>query len=551
MGLLDGKVVLVTGAGGGIGRAHALACAREGACVVVNDLGGARDGTGGGGTMADGVVAEIRALGGDAVANHDSVTDEAGCARMVDAARERWGRLDGVVNNAGILRDRTFSKMSRDDWEAVLAVHLGGTRNVCAAALDALSANGGAIVNTSSVSGLVGNFGQSNYAAAKAGIYGLSRVLALELRRKGVRVNCIAPVAKTRMTEELELVPDDLRPEHVAPVVVYLLSDLARDVTGKVFGVAGQRIHVYEVHVNAGVDKPGPEPWTAAEIHDRLADIERFEGVQRSLVGKRYDGGAHVLDREAFRAYADATDDANPAYRGADGVAPPMFHVRPLIGLLEKMAGDTELGLDRLRLVHGEHAMRFARPLRHGDVLKLSSTLTGLEDKPSGRVATFSITGTVGGEVAFGGTTTFFVRAKAKGGGGAKKPAEPARAPPPPTWTAEQVVALDQAVRYAEASGDRNPIHLDDAVARKAGLPGVILHGLCTMAFAARDVVDRACGGDPGRLASLSVRWAKPVFPGQRLVLQAWDAGDGTLALATVDEKGEPVVVNARAEVRP
>ena len=153
MGILDGKVVLVTGAGGGIGRCHALACAAHGAHVVVNDLGGARDGTGAGTNMADEVVAEIIKLGGQAVANYDSVTDAEGCGRMVSAALDAWGRLDAVVNNAGILRDKTFSKMTDDQWNLVLDVHLNGTKNVAKAALDALKVNGGAIINTASYSG--------------------------------------------------------------------------------------------------------------------------------------------------------------------------------------------------------------------------------------------------------------------------------------------------------------------------------------------------------------------------------------------------------------
>jgi acyl dehydratase len=269
-----------------------------------------------------------------------------------------------------------------------------------------------------------------------------------------------------------------------------------------------------------------------------------------ALEGKRWDGGTHRIEARDFRAYAAATDDANAACEGPDAVAPPMFHVRPLIGLLEAMANDPELGLDVLRLVHGEHAMAFLRPLRDGDELALAGVLTKLEDKPSGRVATFSITGTVGGEPALDGTTVFFVRAPVRDAG-AKKPAAPAPEPPPPTFTAEARVAPDQAARYAEASGDRNPIHLDDAVAKRAGLPGVILHGLCTMAFAARAIVDGACGGDPRRLASIGVRWARPVLPGQTVITKVWDQGGGRLSFVCENEAGQPVVTNGKAEVRP
>ena len=179
---LRGKVVLVTGAGNGIGREHALAFAREGTRVVVNDLGGGRDGSGADGGPAQRVVDEIVALGGEALANTDSVSVAEGCQRMVDAALDRWGRLDVVVNNAGILRDKSFVKMTEAEWDLVIDVHLKGSYNVCKAAIPALSRQGGSIINTTSVSGMIGNYGQSNYAAAKAGIYGLTRVLAMELK---------------------------------------------------------------------------------------------------------------------------------------------------------------------------------------------------------------------------------------------------------------------------------------------------------------------------------------------------------------------------------
>lgn len=273
----SGRVVLVTGAGNGIGRAHALAFAAEGARVVVNDLGGGRDGSGADTGPAAAVAAEIVARGGDAVYNTDSVTDSAGCERMVAAALDRWGRLDVVVNNAGILRDKSFVKMTEAEWDLVIAVHLKGSYNVCKAAIPALSKQGGAIVNTTSVSGMIGNYGQSNYAAAKAGIYGLTRVLAMELKKANITVNAIAPIAKTRMTEDIERVSGELTPGHISPVVVFLASEAAKNITGAIVGVAGQRLHLYEVRVNEGVEKAGHEPWTLAEIARDWAKITAFD----------------------------------------------------------------------------------------------------------------------------------------------------------------------------------------------------------------------------------------------------------------------------------
>ena len=199
MGLLDGRVILITGAGNGIGRCHALSAAAEGANIVVNDLGGSRHGEGNDDAAAAKVVAEIKAAGGNAIANFDSVTDAEGTDRMVAQAMEKWGRLDAIVNNAGILRDVTFKKMEDAQWNIVLDVHLNGTKNVCKSALPALTETAAthghaAIINTTSYSGMIGNFGQSNYAAAKAGIYGLTRVLSMELRKAGVSVNAIAAI---------------------------------------------------------------------------------------------------------------------------------------------------------------------------------------------------------------------------------------------------------------------------------------------------------------------------------------------------------------------
>lgn len=272
------------------------------------------------------------------------------------------------------------------------------------------------------------------------------------------------------------------------------------------------------------------------------------------LIGKAYDGGTHLIEREAFEAYALATDDPNPAYRGENAVAPPMFHVRPMWPLLEQLASDPELELDRLRLVHGEHAMVFHRPLRPGDPLKLEAMLASLVDKPSGRVVIFELRGKVGDEPALLGSTTFFIRAASRPEGGKAEGSKAAKAPEPdpgpPTFVRSQQTTLEMPRRYAEASGDHNPIHLDEAVARQAGLPGTILHGLCTMALAQRDLIETVCGGDPRRLRSLAVRWAKPVLPGETLRLEIWQKDD-EIAFVTRNEKGEAVITNGRATVLP
>jgi NAD(P)-dependent dehydrogenase (short-subunit alcohol dehydrogenase family) len=271
MGLLDGKVVIITGAGGGIGRAHARLMAREGAKIVVNDLGGARDGSPGEGSAADRVVEEIRSAGGTAIANHETVATAEGATALVKAAVSAFGQVDVLVNNAGILRDKSFLKMDEEMWDAVVAVHLKGTflcAQVFAKQLVA-QGNGGRIVNTTSVSGMLGNFGQANYSSAKAGIYGLTRTMSIELQKHRITVNAIAPIAKTRMTEDLPMFQgvDTLTAEHIAPAALFLGSDLCGDRTGHVLAIAGARVYAFKVVETTGRFKEADNGvWTAREI---------------------------------------------------------------------------------------------------------------------------------------------------------------------------------------------------------------------------------------------------------------------------------------------
>jgi len=280
MGRLKGKVAAITGAGGGIGRAHALLFAAEGARVVVNDLGKARDGSGDSSTMAEQVVAEIRAAGGEAVASFDDVSERAGAEGVVKLAVEHFGALDIMLSNAGILRDKTLLKMTDAMWDAVIAVHLRGTYLCTQAALAHMRqrGEGGRIITTSSVSGLLGNFGQANYAAAKAGIYGFTRTAAMEAERYGVTVNSLAPVALTRMTEDLPMMtamPDAdrmLAPEHVAAAALFLASDEAAHISGEVLGVEGPRVFVYRMQ-KTEPRTPSGDAWSVDELAARWPEI--------------------------------------------------------------------------------------------------------------------------------------------------------------------------------------------------------------------------------------------------------------------------------------
>ena len=248
MGCLEGKSVVVTGAGRGIGRDIALLAAAEGALAVVNDVGASVEGEGSDVGPAQSVVNEIESAGGRATANTDSVADAAGAERIVGAAIAAFGQIDGVVNNAGILRDRIFHKMTQEDWKAVIDVHLMGSFNVARAAAEHFKRQAsGSYVHFTSMSGLVGNLGQANYSAAKMGVVGLSKSIALDMERFGVRSNCVCPFAWSRMIGNIRVDSDEQKErvdrlksmgsEKIAPMVVFLLSGLAREVTGQVFAV--------------------------------------------------------------------------------------------------------------------------------------------------------------------------------------------------------------------------------------------------------------------------------------------------------------------------
>ncbi|HJN72895.1 MAG TPA: SDR family NAD(P)-dependent oxidoreductase [Myxococcota bacterium] len=671
MGLLDGRVAVITGAGGGLGRAYALLFAAEGARVVVNDLGGDRHGSGTDSSAADRVVDEIRAAGGEAVADHHSVVGEG--AEIIATALHEYRTLDILVNNAGILRDKSLVKMTEAMWDAVIAVHLRGTFECTQAAAKVMrELRYGRVLNTSSLSGLIGNFGQSNYGAAKAGVAGFTRVVAKELASRGITVNAIAPMAKTRMTEELDMVPSSIRPEHIAPVALWLCSDLASEVTGRVFGAHGAQVFEYRMVPTRGVTTEGT--WTARELASRLSEIEALDGlevpeepiettrrpseaaraifekmpaafvperaegfsavihfaigsdvvhtltigdgvcsgaegavgepdctltydseqvfldtssgkldrqkafieglvraddlqilmrfaqvldprrargeriragVNRDCIGRRVEAD-HRFTREEMIAYAEATSDPNPGIRSGER-APPLVSVLPLIRLAGMIVLDPELGADVLRLVHGEQDLRFHAPVPSGVPLKVDGVLAQVETKDSGELLRIEQT-LVGPEgLLVSAVTSFFIRAATRSGAKRTRPPERVDAP---AFSRTVDVAADQSLRYAAASGDQNPIHTDDATARAAGHPGMILHGLCTMAFAGQAVVEEHLGGDVSRLRRLKVRFDAPVLPGQRLTTRGW-SGDGGVEFTVTNEGGQSVITKGIAEVEP
>ncbi|MGB2800100.1 MAG: SDR family oxidoreductase [Dehalococcoidia bacterium] len=310
--LLEGKVAIVTGAGRGLGRGEALLLAKEGAKVVVNDLGGGFDGAGAAAGPADEVVAEIKSFGGEAVANYESVTDFKAAKKIIECAIEKFGKLNILVNNAGILRDRMFFNMEEEEWDSVLSVHLKGTfncsRHACAYWREEHKAervHEGKIINTTSDAGLLGNVGQTNYGAAKAGIAALTNILAREMGRYGISCNVIVPVARTRLTTDatpsmkafMEKTPppgefDMLDPENMAPLVVYLASDNAKDINGQVFRLVGNKVWLLGGWHT--IDMQGKEEkarWTPEELDKVIKEMVRKAPPQEDMTGPFREAG--------------------------------------------------------------------------------------------------------------------------------------------------------------------------------------------------------------------------------------------------------------------
>ena len=688
MSIFDGKVALVTGAGGGLGREYALALAAEGARVVVNDLGTTRHGEGEQSKAADTVVAEIKDAGGEAVANYDSVADAAGAEAMVDAAYDEFGQLDIVINNAGILRDKTLVKMEEDMWDAVMAVHLKGTFLVSRHAVRRMVKVGseGRIINTSSYAGLKGNFGQTNYGAAKAGIAGFTRSLALEGQRYGITTNAIAPVAKTRMTEDIDMVPDEYGAGDVVPLVLWLASDASADVTGRVFGAHGHHYFEYAMETTPGVD-PGKR-WEIAQVGEQFKEItakassasgeggdevqqlfsllpevfdadraknwaatiafevegtgtfgvtaadgkatfidgapdgpdgtvtfdsaqtildlaagkmspekafmggkisadnmgllmkfgeyfdleaagkmaagdadgndaeeagddDRGPGPNPAALGNKFKPAARFVEPKDMVAYAEAVDDENPRYVGGDPeVGAPLLAVKPMFEGLEAAIADKTLDADLMQLVHGEQEMIFHDVLRPWDLVTPRAEISSIVEKSSGWLVDVHQRLMRDGELVAEATSGLFIKnpaAKKKDG---KKSDAGSTDRGEPVYTETQLVADDQPRRYAEASGDMNPIHLDQNVAKAAGLPDVILHGLCTMAFAARALVDGVLDGEVEKLGRMKVRFARPVLPGDKLEVRIWEGDDADFEFEMVDEEGNAVLSPGEADRR-
>ncbi len=598
----DGKVVVITGAGNGLGRSHALELARRGAKVVVNDLGGSHTGDGKSSSAADKVVEEIKAAGGQAVANYDSVEDG---DKIVKTAIDAFGRLDVLVNNAGILRDVSFAKMTDQDWDLIYRVHVRGAFKCSHAAWPVMREQKyGRIVFTASAAGIYGNFGQVNYAMAKLGLLGMSNALAIEGQKSNIIVNTIAPIAGSRMTETV-LPPNlvaALKPEYVTALVVKLCHESHEDAgglyevgggfysrlrwertRGKVFRL-GRPVSAEDVaaswkdvtawdeathptHIAGSLDpiiknvEAGP-----SRGGNQFIDVDAALGYQFPEMQSRYDERDLAMYALGIGAAENPLDDKELSLvyemhgQGMRGF--PTYGVIPAVNCILQMgkegktAPGMSYGLDRI--LHGEQYLEVYGPLPLKAKLKHAARIKEIWDKGSdggkkgGAVVVTAIDSfDESGERLFRNETSTFVRG-AGGWGGDRGPDAPVNVPPDraPDAVVEQKVGQNQALLY-RLSGDWNPLHADPSFAKAFGYERPILHGLCTFGYAARHVLSRfAPSGDVRYFRSIKVRFVEPVVPGETLVTEMWRESDQRILFrVSSKERGKVVVSNAAIEL--
>ena len=592
----DGKVVIITGAGNGLGRSHALLFGSRGAKVVVNDLGGTAHGDGKSSAAADKVVEEIKALGGQAVANYDSVEDG---DKIVATALDKFGGVDIVVNNAGILRDVSFQKMTDQDWDLIYRVHVKGAYKVTKAAWDHMRDKGyGRIVFTASAAGIYGNFGQVNYAMAKLGVVGMTNALAIEGKKKNVIVNCIAPIAGSRMTETVlpkDLI-DALKPEFVSPLVAYLCHESNED-TGGLYEVGGGFVGKLRFERTEGKSYKIARPLTPEMVKAEWSAITDFskathpaditasmQPILNNLGSAKSKGGNEFIDLDEAIGYEappvtstyDERDLAtyalsvgaaeNPAdekdlslvyeMHGDGFKAFPTFAVIPAINTMmnEAKAGKKVPGMNYgfERILHGEQYTEVVRPLPTKAKLTHRTKIKDIWDKgKNALVVSETRSFDEAGELLAINEITTLVRG-AGGWGGERGPSTEINVPPsrPADATITEKTHDNQALLY-RLNGDFNPLHVDPNFAVAFGFKKPILHGLCTFGFAARHVIKSfAKNGDPRYFKSIKVRFADSVFPGETLKTEMWKESDTRIVFTVkVVERDAIVVSNAAVEL--
>ncbi len=590
----DNKVAIITGAGGGLGRSHALLLGSRGAKVVVNDLGGTATGGGKSSAAADKVVEEIKAAGGTAIANYDSVEDG---DKIIKTAIDAFGGVDILVNNAGILRDTSFQKLSAEDWDLIYRVHVLGAYRTTKAVWDHMRDKGyGRIIFTSSAAGIYGNFGQSNYSMAKLGLLGFSNTLAIEGKKKNVHVNTIAPLAGSRLTETVlpkELI-DALRPEYVSPLVAYLCHEECKE-TGGLFEVGGGFFAKLRWERSAGEmlrlggtmtpemvkrswgkitgwEKASHPPDITASMQpilqnlqagptkggNEFIDVDVALGYEFSPMTSKYDErdvSLYALGIGAAHNPLDANDLQLVYEMHGEGFRTfPTFGVIPAIGCMMERAKQGEqapgmnYGFDRI--LHGEHTMEIKRPLPPKATLTHKAKITNIYDKGKNALVLTEVKSydEAGNELI---VNEFVTLVRGAGGwGGDRGPTADVNVPPEraPDQVVTEKILENQALLY-RLTGDINPLHADPMFATAFGFQKPILHGLCTYGFATRHVVNAFHKGDPRKFKSVKARFADSVFPGETLITEMWKDGDDKVIFrCKVKERDKVVISNAAVE---
>lgn len=579
----DGRVVVVTGAGAGLGRTYALLFASRGASVVVNDLGGSRHGDGNSTMSADNVVQEIRQNGGKAVANYDSVLDG---EKIIKTAIDTFGRIDVIINNAGILRDVSFAKITDAQWDAIHDVHLKGAMKTTRAAWPYfIKQKYGRVIFTSSNSGLYGNFGQSNYSSAKLGLVGLANALAIEGSRKNIYTNVIVPTAGSRLTEDI--IPPDffeqLKPELIAPVVFWLCHEDCTEngsVIESALGWAG-KCHIIRssgciLRQNLSADitpENVRENWSQVIDMTSAKRFNSIEEVTGELLGviesmKSSDSsnqvdhvirsnynfrdvilyalgvGATVQEPTDFRYLCEIADEFS--------VLPTFYVLYGPMGCMSSSMMQDALPfaeVDPTQVLHGEQYLEVYKQLPIEATVETRFKIQDVLDKGKGAVVliqhdTYNVANEE--KLSTGQISIFIVGA---GGFKGKRTStftistiDPPSRKPDKTIT--QKTNIDQAALY-RLSGDLNPLHIDPNVAAMGGFERPILHGLCSLGFSTRHVLQAYAAGDPHLFKSIKVRFAKPVIPGQTLSTDMWRNGNRIHFQTSVLETGKPVVTGA------
>lgn len=585
----DGRVVVVTGAGAGLGREYALLFASRGAKVVVNDLGGNFHGEGSSSRAADVVVEEIKSRGGTAVADYNSVVEG---EKIIETAVKNFQRVDILVNNAGILRDKSFAKMSEQDWDLIHNVHVKGSYKTTQAAWHIFrKQNYGRIIMTSSNSGVYGNFGQANYSAAKLGLVGLANTLAIEGSKYNIHCNVIIPTAASRMTEGIipDLLFNELKPKLIAPVVVYLCHESNQENGTIIESAAGWATKVCMVRgkgtlLRTSINEDNITPEYVEKVWNKVTDMS--EAKHLDAVSKASGTLLNVLEKlksESGNDEAEVKDDFHFGskdlilyalgigasvrhgnelkflYENHPDFSPfPTFFVMP--GLLLSMTSSlvssaikhTEVNLTNI--LHGEQYIEIVGKLPTNGKLTTTGKVIDVMDKKSGAVVvtsceTFDENDNI---LVINQSSTFIVGAG--NFGGKKTPSkEVIPALPAPNRTPDSAIkyktSVDQAALY-RLSGDLNPMHIDPDFSIIAGYKIPILHGLCTLGFSVRAVLEQYADNDSNLFKCVKVRFSKPVVPGQTLQVNMWRQGNRIFFRTSVVETKEDVITGAYVDLK-